>query len=347
MTEERPESLTERELSAMLHRSVAGLEPDPGSLARLRTEIPRRRAQRRQVVTGAAVVLAVLTVVPALHAAEVLDLSTGPTASRTDANAAPGGGSAPGRGIGWPTASSRLPGTGDPWSGAPTAAASVIPGPSVTPTPGPPNTPPQPCDHLVVTDSHVDPADANGKQYGWFLARNTAGQTCRLADPGALTVSAATGVDPATVQVVTHTASDAATALPAPTVPAQVLVVPAGALYRVRFGLVPNRSCQAPAPSADPGPSAAGAAPGSSAKPAAAGATSAPNDGGSPSATATPSSGPSPSGSPTGADSSITLAYAPPQAGSPTTLVLRGACGGTVYRAAPEAASGSPSAGPS
>lgn len=68
----------ERELRALLHRSVADLEPDTAALSRIRIAVPRRRVRYRNTWTGAAAaVLMAAAAVPAIRGVGPLDLTDG------------------------------------------------------------------------------------------------------------------------------------------------------------------------------------------------------------------------------------------------------------------------------
>jgi hypothetical protein len=368
-------SADEQALRDLLRRSVAGVQPDAAALARIRSGVPRRRAVRRGVWTGAAAVLVAAAVaLPALSIPEQLGL-TGPAAVST----ADGGGAEDGHshtgGDGTPAGHLPLPYT---WGGpgtapsssptaartdAPSAAAGVPPAAATPPGSGSAVAAVPECARTDLGQgaSQVGAPDAAGAVYGSFTLVNTSGHSCTPAGPGAVAVSGATGGDPALVRVVDHLAGDAATALPDPggVTAAGPLVLAPQESYRVLFGWVPGAACRRPgsAATASPSPQAPVTASPSPAAAAAGtdtgeGATAAPGPsaeaepgtgGGSPSPTATPTGVPTstalPSPTPSDPAPSITLVYTPQPAGSTTVrAVVDGACGGTVYRMAPQAA---------
>lgn len=348
----------------LMRRSVAGLHPDGTALARIRSGVPRRRAVRRGVWTGAvAVAVAAAVALPALHYPEGLGLSgpaavgtadatgTVPTPARTTGGAPAGRPSGP---YSWGGAG----GTTGGWPGSPSTTAAASAGGTaagaVSAGPGAGAPPPPECERadLGLGTAQVGEPDAAGAVYGSFTVVNTSGRSCVLGGPGTLLVSAATGSDPALVKVLDHLAGDAATALPDPVgiAAAGPPVLAPKAAYRVQFGWVPGGgSCPRPGGPAAPGPQEPAspaprvAADGPSAAPTAAlaaGASSSPTAGatGAPSPTASPTAG---SSAPT---ASITLAYTPAPVGAVTvTAAVAGACSGTVYRTAPQPAPPAPS----
>ncbi|MEV7024984.1 hypothetical protein AB0O00_22945, partial [Kitasatospora sp. NPDC093558] len=73
LTSDLTSDLTTDELAVrdLMHRAVAGIQPAPGSLPRIRTAVPRRRAARRGALTGAVALAAAVAIgLPALHSAD-------------------------------------------------------------------------------------------------------------------------------------------------------------------------------------------------------------------------------------------------------------------------------------
>ena len=358
-----PLSAEELAVRELMHHSVAGLQPEHGSLARIRNAVPRRRAVRRNVWTGvAAVALATAVVLPALEYPERLGLA-GPAAASTADGSDPAADAADPAGEGasghpsfpysWggpgsgPAGGSTRPGTEvSAGAGAATGGASVAPGAGA---PAPVCT----AAELANGPAEVGAPDAAGAVYGSFSVINISARSCTVTGPGALVVSATAGSGPTGVPVLDHLAGDAATALPDPvgTAAAGPPVLAPGAAFRVGFGWVPGGSCQAPGPATAAPAAAAPMAQGSPEAGAVAVSAAPSAEGPSPSATSDPtgasSATASPSTAPSAPATSITLAYTPAPAGSGTaTAVLTGACGGTVYRTAPLAPpSGVPAAG--
>ncbi|MFD0397261.1 hypothetical protein ACFVHI_04195 [Kitasatospora sp. NPDC127121] len=358
-------SAEERSVRDLMRGAVAGIQPEPGGLPRIRYAVPRRRAARRGAWTGAAALaVAVAVALPALHDGEHLGLSGGPgsAAASSPAAAAPTGtrtGSAPGTG----TPSRPGPsGTGDTASPSGTPTASPSPGASTTRADGT-TAPPAPaastgdspitplCTRadLGQGGAQVGPAAADGRIHGSFTVYNVSGRSCRLGGPGAVAVTAVSGTDRSRVRTADHAAGDPAGDLPAMDAEPPVLAPQAG--YRVPFAWVPDRTCPTPgASTASTGPTSQGGAnpavgasqapaAATGAAPAASDASAAPSTNpqasSSPSAgpTNAPSSTPTPTGSLTTAPATATIAHTPAP-GSPAvaTATFAVACGGTLYR---------------
>ncbi|WP_354641379.1 hypothetical protein [Kitasatospora camelliae] len=344
-TGDRADGLGERELRRLLHHAVADLEPDPGALPRLRYAVPRRRARHRNAWTGAAAaVLTMIAAVPALQGVEQFDLSGGTAGGPGSAVSADGHPEASRSAAFGATPLHHVPASFPADSQAPSGPAPAGP-PTTGGAGGPTAVPAPPCTRadLGRAESGLSPAGTDGRVYGWFTVHNTAGQGCRLAEPGVLTVNDAVGTDAANVKVLRHAAGDGADALPDPGTAARELLLPPGGGYRIRFGWVPGRACTVPggASAAPSGQGVAVAGPEGSPKPGdGGGAPGVPGSGASPTPTATPSPAPTPTG-PTRVEPTVTLGYAP-VAGGPgaAAVVLKSACEGTVYQAAPEALPG-------
>ncbi|MFF0389345.1 hypothetical protein ACFYS8_11690 [Kitasatospora sp. NPDC004615] len=326
--------LSEDQLRDRLHRAVAGVQPEPGALPRLRTAVPRRRAARRRAWGGAAVLAAAVVGLPVVHAAQPFHLSGDPT----------GGQAAPGA-TATPDASVAAPGHPRNPAGA-TAAGPDGAGPETSADPSADSSPggsPVVVPLCTGTDlgrgevQKAAAATADGRIYGWFQLTNTAGHPCRITGPGAVTI------DPGTigVRLLAHTVGDPAEALPDPAgLPRELLLTPGGS-YLVRFAWVPT-GCPTTSPSpVNPQPSptpSGGAMPGTD------------TPAGSP-----PAVDPSPTGAyaPAGHQSprdTFRLGYTPdPATGFAATTVLPTGCGGTVYHSAPEPAptTGLPAPSPS
>ena len=333
MTDDLPgDERSEYELRARFHQAVGAVEPDPAALGRIRAAVPRRRARHRNAWTGAAAVtlLAVATV-PALHAARPLDLPGGPAAESAEAVGPPArsvsGGGLPGGPYTVPVPA--VPGGGKVTASAggsapPSPAASVPGGPAPVET-----VPVCARADLGRGTAHLDDADGAGNVYGSFTVRNTSARSCVLAGPGLITAIAGGSADQTRIKVADHVTGDAAAALPpAPAAPAVLVLVP-GAGYRVRFGWVPDGlGCTVPADGAR------------------AVVAEASSDDGAPVVQSGPvASGedPSPTGTPATPGPSVTVAHIP-EGGTPEAAgtVITGGCGGTVYRAAPEAVPSEP-----
>jgi hypothetical protein len=181
--------------------------------------------------------------------------------------------------------------------------------------------------------SGVDTPDANGRVYGWFRVSNVSDTACTVPSGGVVQAVAQGAADPSRIQVLDHTAGDAASGLPAPDA-AGPLVLSPGQDYEVAFAWVPDSGgCATPTtPPASPTPtptdtgttgSGTGADPGSAAD-----------------AGTGPAAGNGTSGGSTAPDSptpaSVALNHTP-AAGAPLVAgpVISDACAGTVYTTAP------------
>ncbi|WP_052390946.1 hypothetical protein [Streptomyces sp. NRRL B-24484] len=326
MTDDQPgDARAEHELRTLLHRAVSSVEPDPTALGRIRHGVPRRRARRRNAWTGAvAATLIAAAAVPTLHAVRPFDLSGGPTAGSADTQGVDRTPRATRGSTGGPR-TAPLPAQPDgrptPSTGAGGSAAAVDPGSTAASTPV--SVPACLRTDLGRATTHLDPVDSAGSTYGWFTVRNTSARSCGVTGPGTVAATAGGPADQTRIKVVDHIAGDPATALPAPGPAGLPIVLGPGEGYRVRFGWVPEGACPSSAPRAAvaaPGPTATATA------------------GNPPVVPAAATADPSPSPTPTADPPSVTVAHTP-VGGDPTaaSTVITGSCGGTVYRAAPEA----------
>ncbi|WP_051970158.1 hypothetical protein [Kitasatospora azatica] len=360
----------EQALRALLHRAVAGVQPAPDALPRIRSAVPARRARYRHAWTGAVLIALVSAVaVPTLQGLGALQLSDG---SAPSAGLAPGGEAStatggthrhssnpsvpvpvPAQG-GSASATSSAPATDPGATGAPSPSPSTVAA-SASGTASAPTTPGCAPGDLGGATATAQPADSSGRVYGVFSVANVSGHACLLAAPGPIS---ATATGAGTVQVVAHTTGDPATALPppGPTAPTARLLS-AGGGYQLRFAWVPDTTCPtngqnavppaatsgaSPTTSSSGGPSPAGSPVGhgpvrSNGSPAAADASAATSPSpAAPSPSATPSPTPSTGTEP----GSLTIGHRL-FAGLPdaVSVTIANVCaGGTVYREAPEAA---------
>ncbi|MFG3225266.1 hypothetical protein ACGF07_10875 [Kitasatospora sp. NPDC048194] len=348
-------SSEERVLRELMHHAVAGIQPRPGALPRIRRAVPRRRAARRGAWTGAAALaLAVAIVLPLVHEGDHLGLSGGPGSTEVQSPAAspPGDrttGTIGGTGTAAHTGQSV---TGDTAPSSGTASASPSPGADTTRTgtttpAGAPGTGDGAITPLCTrTDlgqgtAQVGTADAQGRIFGSFTVYNVSGRSCRLGGPGAVAVTDVSGTDRSRVRTADHAAGDPAGSLPAMDAEPPVLAPQAG--YRVPFVWIPDQGCgsagtatgaptanqaalTSQAPAASSGVPATGASAAPSANPR---ASSSPTSG----ATSAPSPTATPTGGPTTGPATATIAHTPAP-GSPTaaTASLPVGCGGTLYR---------------
>jgi hypothetical protein len=354
----------QREIRDLLHRAVGGLAPMPGALEQLRRAVPRRRRRRQQIVVSVAATVALFSLgTLALHSAGMsVDSADGPQSSRSIGTPAGNGPDGSGvRATGGPALASAghgqvLPGVGSSFgsgsvghggsSSVPGASGSLHPGASLPGTglgvPGRPGSPGYSsglpssstvpvaeCDRSQLGDGadSVGTPDAAGVVYGTFQVSNVSGRTCKVSEPGAVSVLAVSGTDKSWVSVAQHTAGDPAGGLPQPApAPSPVLLAP-GASYLVEFAWVPNTGTGAPDCDVS-------LAPGGSDSPAPDGGT---DD--STSGTGGSADGASPSAD--GSAPTVTLGHTPGAGGSTAaSAVITDACAGTVYRTDPLPATG-------
>ncbi|EPH46309.1 hypothetical protein ABT390_13055 [Streptomyces aurantiacus] len=267
-------------LRRLLQGAVKEIQPGDAALEKLRHAVPARRARKRQALVGvAAAALLVGTAIPAfVHVA----------ASGGDSDARP---SIVGAGSNQPTQGSSSgqgkdrdePGTdkkddkskgkkdkkdkkdkegkgkeGKGKDDKPGATAGTDPGSEDTAAASSPS-----CDasQLGNATASVGTAEADGKVYGTFRIANVSGDSCTVTSAGSVAAAAQGAADPANVNVVDHTAGDAATGLPDPAQESSSLVLQPGASYEVRFAWVPAATCPSDGgdPSPNPSPSEGGA----------------------------------------------------------------------------------------
>ncbi|MEU0357289.1 hypothetical protein [Streptomyces cyaneofuscatus] len=327
--------LDEVVLRRMLHGAVGDLEPSDRTLEHLQRAVPARRARRRQAVVGAAAAaLLIGTAVPAfVHVANSDDPATASPAIAGHGEQAQGGkGLEPGpqapgyrtveptyqesRGsVGAPEPSEENPSadrTEDPVDGATTGGPSAPPSADLAALPV--------CDpgQLGVASAGAGTPGADGTVYGSFKIANVSGADCTVSSNGTVGFTALGAADPLKINVIRHTAGDAAPGLPDPSQePGTVLLKPSMA-YEVQFAWVPDNTCPTVTPSPTPTPS--------------------PDTGTSTGGSTGESSGQSGTdtqslredGSP--ADGSIAVTHTP-ETGAPTAETkIDNACAGTIYR---------------
>lgn len=323
--------LDEVVLRRMLHGAVGDLEPSDRTLEHLQRAVPARRARRRQAVVGAAAAaLLIGTAVPAfVHVAN----SDGPAAAlpaiaghgeqTQGGNGEEPGPQAPGDRTAEPTDQESRGGTGepdpsdspssdnadDPEGGAATGGAPVPPGMDLAALPV--------CDpgQLGVASAGAGSPDAEGRVYGSFKIANVSGADCTVSSNGTVGFTALGAADPLKINVIQHTAGDAAPGLPDPSrEPGTVLLKPSMA-YEVQFAWVPADTCPTVAPSPTPTPSAdgTGGSTGEGSGQSGPEAQSLHRDGGT-------------------VDGSIAVTHTP-ETGAPTAETkINNACSGTIYR---------------
>lgn len=323
--------LDEVALRRMLHGAVGGLEPSDRTLEHLRRAVPARRARRRQATVGAAAAaLLIGTAVPAfVHVANSDSTSTASPAIVGHGEQAQGGnGEAPGpEAPGYrtpeptdqesqagadepdPSASTSPDNSEDPGSGTATGGVSAPPSSDFAAlracNPG----------QLGVVSAAAGAPNAEGKVYGSFRIANVSGTDCTVSSNGTVGVTALGAADPLKINVVQHTAGDAASGLPDPSQePGTVLLKPSMA-YEVQFAWVPADTCPtvAPSPSPTPTPDGSGGSTGEASGPSGTDTQSLRQDGAT-------------------MDGSIAVTHTP-ESGAPTAETkINNACSGTIYR---------------
>ncbi|MBY8877504.1 hypothetical protein [Actinacidiphila acidipaludis] len=330
------ESAEEAALRVLMRDAVQGLHGSPAALDHLRQAIPVRRQRRRQALVGAAAALLLMgAAVPALiRAAGTTNGSSTTAASvsashtgspETDGHTSPGGADDP--------SGHAPPGPGgDPSAQHPTAGGTPTAEPTTAGGTGGP-VPDCSSAQLGQGASGADAPDAGGRVYGWFRVANVSDTACTVPSGGVVQALAQGSADPSRIQVVSHTAGDAASGLPAPDTAGPLLLKP-GEDYEVAFAWVPDGSGPGgcPVPSTPP--------PSPTATPTATGTAGSGTDAGSTDANGAPAGtgGSSAAGDTPAAPASgsVSLNHTP-AAGAPvvTGPVIKDACAGTVYTTAP------------
>ncbi|MFF7017374.1 MULTISPECIES: hypothetical protein [Streptomyces] len=325
------DELDEVTLRRMLHGAVGDLEPSDRTLEHLQRAVPARRARRRQAVVGAAAAaLLIGTAVPAfVHVANSDGTSTAfPAIAGHGEQAHGGNGEEPGPqtpdgrsmeptdhesrgGVGEPDPSGSPSSNRaeDPEGGGATGGASAPPHVDLASLPA--------CDpgQLGVASAGAGSRGADGTVYGSFRIANVSGTDCTVSSNGTVSFTALGAADPLKINVVQHTAGDAAPGLPDPSQePGTVLLKPSMA-YEVQFAWVPADTCPTVPPSPTPTPSSdgTGGSTGDSSGQSGTDTQSLHQDGGT-------------------ADGSIAVTHTP-ETGAPTAETkINNACAGTIYR---------------
>jgi hypothetical protein len=239
------EAVDEATLRTLMQNAVSGIHGSPDALDHLRRAIPLRRQRRRQALVGAAAVLLLAGMaVPALlratgtgqgvdaSAASVTGSRTGMPGSDGQTTAwgesgfQAGGQASPGPGAG-PTPQLPIPsGTYVPSNQPASSSATVLPAPECSSS------------QLGQGASKADAPDSGGRVYGWFRVANVSSTACTVPSTGAVQAVAQGGADPSRIQIVDHTAGDAAAGLPTAPVSGPVVLKP-GQNYEVAFAWVP------------------------------------------------------------------------------------------------------------
>ncbi|MFD5780511.1 hypothetical protein [Streptomyces sp. NPDC126933] len=328
-------------LRRMLHNAVQDLEPADGVLDHLRKAVPTRRARKRQAIVGmAAAALLFGTAVPAfVHVANSGGLSDGNpvNAGHGQQQGGKGGGGKGGDGT---EQDSGLPSDkvsadeGDPGkTGEPGADASGSPNgvPGGTASPGDTYTASSPtCDasQLQVTTAEAGSPGSDGKVYGTFRVANVSGADCSVNGSGSINFQAAGAADATKISVVAHTAGDAASGLPDPSLETNAVVLGPNSAYEVQFAWVPTDSCPSVGPSPDPTATddgSSGVSGGGSGPDAGAGSGSGSGSGASNAETQLVNDGGT-------ADGSVSVSHTAEPGAPNAQATIPNACAGTIYR---------------
>lgn len=268
-----PGGFDELALRRLMKGAVRELEPREGTLDHLRRAVPARRARKRQAVVGvAAAVMLIGTAVPAfVHVAK----SDG-TADERPVVAGPGeqtqGGSGQEAGVEGGSHGVERPTDPEPpgeTAGDTTPSPGAEPGKSAggsatggseVPSVGATFANSPSCDpgQLTIGQTTVGEPDASGKVYGTFRVSNASGKDCAVTDSGTVNFQAMGAADSSKIEVVEHTAGDAAPGLPDPSQESAGLVLKPDEAYEVRFAWVPTATCPTVKPSPSPSPTDVG-----------------------------------------------------------------------------------------
>ncbi|MFE0509398.1 hypothetical protein [Streptomyces sp. NPDC058964] len=274
--EKGPEGLGSDELALrrMLHSAVEDVEPRDGTLEHLRRAVPARRARKRQAAVGmAAAALFIGTAIPALvHVSNAggFDPNTSNAGQASQAQGGVSQGKNPDGGASTAGGSSGKAsdkgqdgkkdgdkgrsggnGTGSP-NGADPSASTATSIPVCTAA------------QLGSTSGTVNAPDSAGVVYGTFRVTNVSATSCTVGGAGSVAALAQGAADATKVGAVRHTAGDAATGLPDPSLEVTSLVLRPGAAYEEKFAFVPSETCPTTGgnggsdtggPSPDPSPS--------------------------------------------------------------------------------------------
>ncbi|MEU8833552.1 hypothetical protein [Streptomyces sp900116325] len=323
--------LDEVVLRRMLRGAVEGLAPGDGTLDHLKRAVPARRARKRQAVVGAAAaVLLIGTAIPAfVHVANSDGASTANPAmaahgeqaqggSGSDTGSAAGekagGGDAGGRGTGGkghPNGASSPSDTGGQGTAGDAAAGGAGPADSAAAS--------MPvCDpsQLGVASAETGAAGADGTVYGSFRISNVSGKDCSVTTSGTVGFQAMGAADPAKIEVVQHTAGDAAAGLPDPSQEAGAVLLKPAMAYEVQFAWVPKDTCPTSGGSPTPTPTdgAAGTSDGTGDGTSQADVQLGSEDGG------------------TTLDGSVAVTHTPEPGAPVAEAKIPNACAGTIYR---------------
>ncbi|MFJ9250945.1 hypothetical protein [Streptomyces sp. NPDC101776] len=314
-------------LRRLLHQAVQEVEPRDGTLDHLRKAVPARRARKRQALVGvAAAALFFGTAIPALvhvsNSTGSVDPSMAGNSSQaqggTSQGKGPDGGSSTSGGSSG-QASQNPGGPKNDGSGKPSGSGTASANPSASTGTAAPI-----CsrEQLGSATSSLDAPDAAGAVYGTFTVTNVSATSCTVGGPGAVGYAVQGAADANKINVMQHSAGDAAAGLPDPSTAATQLVLLPGSAYQVKFAWVPSETC----------PTSGGSTGGTTTG----GSTASP----SPSEDATTSSGSTTgdTGSTTQLledgtlDGSVQISHTTDNGSTTATATVSNACAGTIYR---------------
>ncbi|MEV0602171.1 DUF4232 domain-containing protein [Streptomyces sp. NPDC050315] len=331
----------EEELRNLLQSAVQDLEPSPDSLETLRRAVPARRRRRRHAVVGAAAVLLLGgTAMPAmLHVANGGDADDrrANAASSSEAHVTTGGtkGGTSSRHSDRPAGKDGKKTDKDGKKtgkdkGTAKDGRTEQPGGSVVDPAATMDVTSPTClrAQLGSGSASLGTPDAEGRVYGSLRVVNTSAASCSVDGGGSVIAVAQGSADPTRVQVVDHTAGDAAPGLPDPAAAPDQIVLKPGQAYDVKFAWVPaegggSSGCavsSTPTPGSSEGAGSGEPANSSSAD-------------GSGDQSGSGSEGPADDGTQA---ASVAVSHTP-EAGEPSaaTTTINDACAGTVYRTGP------------
>jgi len=322
----------EESLRRLFHHAVEELEPTDGTLDHLRRAVPARRARKRQAVVGmAAAALFFGTAVPALvHVSNATDSDANPSIvgsseqTKDDATkgATPPGGTSSGSGSSAGKASDgeekdqQQQKPLDPEKGASTGATG---GPVATASAA---TGGRAC---VAADlgnavANAGTPDSTGAVYGSFTVSNVSTSSCTVSGSGSVGFTAQGAADSSKITVTPHTAGDAASGLPDPSLNLAGLTLQPGSSYEVKFAWVPSETC----PTTGTGTGGTG---GTDPSP-----DPSPTEDATTGSTGEPGAAPQLTTAEGVADGSVAVSYTAETGAPATGTTVSNACAGTIYR---------------
>ncbi len=169
---------------------------------------------------------------------------------------------------------------------------------------------------LGVASAEAGAAGADGTVYGTFRISNISGTDCSVTDSGTVGFQAMGAADPARIDVVQHTAGDAAAGLPDPSQEAGTVLLKPAMTYEVKFAWVPKDTCPTSGSTPTPTPSdgSAGASDGTGDGLPQTGTQLGSEDGGST------------------LDGSVSVTHTPEPGAPVAETEIPNACAGTIYR---------------